>query len=925
MKKILLYIGLSIGSLSGFRVCGQVQGKPVLDSNAIFQWPSLGVGKISPNGRYFAYFLQNDHLETTSLVIRSTGSDWERSFPGVRNGEFSGNSRYFIFISGDTLHVFGLDSKEDRQLAGVRSFSNPGNPRPLWVAYQMKAFKASLFLMDLRHDSIRRLDNVVSFSFSRPGNALALHTRSAAPGVTADSLIWLELKDGNRQAIWSNGGGQEGKDSLVNVVWDGQGSQLAFSVLQGGNKHECVIWYYANGMSNAEKRVTSRTKGIPDGFEVSSNYGLDFSENGRWLNIPFRKIMPKLGKPTGASVDVWSYKDTILQSVQLNNFKLSETTKGIMGERKFTGIIGVQGDSLVWMDEAQIKKGPSLPDDYILIESNLFGAAFDADPWWNDSAPRMNYLLSLRGGRPILLSDHSLRSVYITPDHQYLTYFDSRSGEYYSYNLKTKKRLSFSNIAPHVFYNEDVDKGDVYRNDFGCAGYDMSDSSLIVYDQYDLWKLDPSGRKVPMSITGGYGRLHFKEFRVVYDREPGYNPSLRVFKSGDTLVLSTFDPLTKENGFYTLVLDRGREPLKRMMAKEHIFRPQTAWGTIPLVNEFYPVRALDTNVWVVRRMSDHEAPNFYVSSDFRDYTPLTNMEPEKRYNWIRSELIRYPLPDGRMSEAVIYKPEDFDQTKKYPVIFTFYQRQADRLYDFPEPEYMEQELNIPYFVSRDYIVVTPDIHYTIGAPGNGALEGVASAAKRLMNFPWADAKRFGIQGHSFGGFEVNYIVTHSHLFEAAESGAGLTDLISDYNDLEGGEVTSWAVESYYEIGQGRIGKTLWNGPQLYLKNSPILEADKVTTPLLLMHNFKDTNSPWYQGLEFYLGLRRLRKKVWMLQYDNDGHVVNTLPDEIDYTIRVNQFFDHYLKGAPAPSWMVNGIPARLKGIENGYELIDSKE
>ena len=209
----------------------------------------------------------------------------------------------------------------------------------------------------------------------------------------------------------------------------------------------------------------------------------------------------------------------------------------------------------------------------------------------------------------------------------------------------------------------------------------------------------------------------------------------------------------------------------------------------------------------------------------------------------------------------------------------------------------------------------PDIKYKIGAVGQSVYDAVVSAAKYLMEFSWVDSKKMGIQGHSFGGYETDYLVTHSHIFSAACSASGFCDLISWYGSAARGSYPMyWA-----EQNQGRFGTNLWKSPNSYIKNSPIFKADQVTTPLLMMQNKADPVVPFAQGVEFFTALRRLGKKVWMLQYDEGEHQISWMAGK-DFTIRMTQFFDHYLKGMPAPRWMTKGINSENKGIESELKI-----
>jgi dipeptidyl aminopeptidase/acylaminoacyl peptidase len=126
----------------------------------------------------------------------------------------------------------------------------------------------------------------------------------------------------------------------------------------------------------------------------------------------------------------------------------------------------------------------------------------------------------------------------------------------------------------------------------------------------------------------------------------------------------------------------------------------------------------------------------------------------------------------------------------------------------------------------------------------------------------------------------------------------------------------------YETTQSRLGGTLWEKPLLYIENSPLFYADQIGTPLLMMHNDQDGAVPWYQGIELFLAMRRLDKPVWLLNYNNEGHNMKDRENTLDYHMRMEQFFDHYLLAAPKPLWMKSGVPAIIKGKELGLGVED---
>jgi len=328
-------------------------------------------------------------------------------------------------------------------------------------------------------------------------------------------------------------------------------------------------------------------------------------------------------------------------------------------------------------------------------------------------------------------------------------------------------------------------------------------------------------------------------------------------------------------------------------------------------------KAATADAWLALRESTTDAPNYFFTDDFKSFKQISALEPQKQFNWFTAELINWSLPDGQRCQGVLYKPENFDTQKKYPLLVYIYEELSDELFHYLAPQATSDKINIPYFVSRGYLVFVPDIHYETGHIGESALASVESGVKYLSKASWIDFTKLGLQGHSFGACEANYIITHSNLFAAAEEGAGCSDLISaSYSLVHDGISNQWI----FEKTQYRMGGSLWEHPERYIEGSAILNSDKVTAPLLMMHNKQDAFVPWTQGVEFFSALRRCGKKAWMLQYDNGEHFVQPGQDALDFTIRIEQFFNHYLKGTPPPKWMTVGVPPNKKGIENGYEL-----
>ena len=255
------------------------------------------------------------------------------------------------------------------------------------------------------------------------------------------------------------------------------------------------------------------------------------------------------------------------------------------------------------------------------------------------------------------------------------------------------------------------------------------------------------------------------------------------------MLLTGFGTTNKYNGFFRQTIGRGARPELLTMGPYLYYRTASQRS----YNQFFddgapPAKALAANCWVVRRESATEAPNYYVTTDLKHYRPVSHLMPQANYNWLRADLIQWRTSDGKPGQGILYLPENFDPGKKYPVIVNIYEQLSHRLFEFPEPGLTRDAIDIPWFVSKGYLVFTPDIHFKPGnssgmTTGEWAYRSVAPAITALSKLPYADLRHLGIQGHSFGAGETNYLITHTHLFAAAAEAAGPSDAISNYLSL----------------------------------------------------------------------------------------------------------------------------------------------
>jgi dipeptidyl aminopeptidase/acylaminoacyl peptidase len=438
-----------------------------------------------------------------------------------------------------------------------------------------------------------------------------------------------------------------------------------------------------------------------------------------------------------------------------------------------------------------------------------------------------------------------------------------------------------------------------------------------VYDRYDIWEIDLKGNS--NSLTGGKGRPQKISYRYI-----SLDPEKRFFKKDDELLFRTFNNENKELGFATIVLNK------------NFFKKYDSDNSKFFIGQV--IRSKSGNGYIYTKENFAISPDLYFATAAPVYsiddptkimsivmkeTKLSSSNPQQsQYNWGTAELVKWKAYNGKESMGIVYKPEDFDPRKKYPMICYFYETLSDGLYSYQAPSPTPSRLNIPFFVSRGYIIFAPDIHYSTGHPGKDAYNYIVSGARALVKKGFVDSTRIGIQGQSWGGYQVAYLITATKLFKAAWAGAPVVNMTSAYGGIR------WESglnrQFLYERSQSRIGASLWEKPELYIENSPLFHLPKVKTPLVIMSNDADGAVPWYQGIEFFTAMRRLGKPVWLLNYNGEAHNLVDRKNRKDIQIREQQYFDWLLKDAKPPKWITEGVPAVKKGKDWGLEVMSDQ-
>ncbi len=749
-----------------------------------------------------------------------------------------------------------------------------------------------LIVRNLNTATFRSFKLVSEYLFDEKGKRLLMETTKNSKDSNSKALVLMyNLQTGNTDTV------MKGLNDAKNFAFDEEGNQLAFVAERDSSSKALQkyykLWYYKNGADTAVAIADKNTPGMKIGSTVSENGNTIFSKDGQKLYFGVAPVQPP--KDTTlvdfelARLDIWHYNDDYLQPQQLKQLQQelhrSYMAVTIPGSNELVQLADETAENVTLIDEGNA--------DWVLAQSTK-GNRTSAQ--WEGRTKFTAYIINSNNAKRTLIKNNSYGNYMASPQGKYVYWYNPLLKNYFTYNVANGNIKNITQKIKEPLYDTENDVPD-FAPASGSIGWVKNDAWFLVKDEFDIWQVDPNGIEEPKNITDGYGRKNKTEFNYVrLDSEK------RFLEPGENILLQSQNKINKEGGYFFKKIDTITAPKKMAMG--------------PYVNVAV-VKAKNAERYLVLR-STPAAAELYYGNALTSLTPITDIaRQQKEYNWLTTEIVKWKMLDGKMSEGILFKPENFDPAKKYPVIFYFYERNSDGLYNYRAPAPSASTINIPYFVSNGYLVFDPNIYYKTGEPGQSAYNSVVSAAKYLSTMPWVDSTKMAIQGQSWGGYQVAYIVTKTNMFRAAGAGAPVANMTSAYGGIRWG--TGINRQFQYEKTQSRIGATLWERPDLYIKNSPLFVADKINTPLLIMHNDADGSVPWYQGIELFTALKRLNKKVWMLQYNGEDHNLVERKNRKDLSVRLSQFFDYYLKDAKPASWIKYGLPATEKGRDWGLD------
>ncbi len=936
MIRSIITLIFSIGLLISNNLFSQ---KKVIDFNAFDGWKTLKNEQISSSGKYITYEIQ-PHKGDTYLYWYNTETNTLDSVLRAKNANFSQDENYLIYSieagydtlrkveldkvdkkkwPKDSLAIYSFEKQEIEKIANVKEHKI--GKKHDWLSYlendntiredkkeeestskkkKKKAKKTKteepkkdkepksdgkvLRLKNLENGKNYAFKNVIDYSISEKGEVLT-YIQQVNDTCTVNII---HLNTDKTTTVERTFTGVDG------ITFDKNANKLVFLGAQDTTKTKVFeLFLYDLTNNQLSCLIDTTSENIPKEWTVVKNIKPKFSEVNNHLyfgvnDIPFQEPKDSLIDSEKAKFDLWTYNEPVLQTQQLKNLKRDQN-KAYWYSYDFNSgkITGLENDTL------KLQYNFYELSDFAL-SSNSF--PYELESMWDISGKRDYYLTNIKTGEHKLIKKGVTNAINLSRKGDKFVYFNHENGNYYSINLIDNSETCLTCNAKEKTWSGDKNGMPMEEFAIGNYGWNKNGDQLFLSEKNDFYVYEFSKNEL-ISITQNIGKLNNIEFSA-----RRWNTD-STFTELDNFFLIGLDKKTKGSHFYTI--ENGK-PIQ-----------QNYWDA--KISSLK--KAKNSSVYSIRKQSVQEYPdlNFWKDS-VKNIKQISNTNPQQKdYNWATVELISWKTYKGLELEGLVYKPENYDPSKSYPLLVYYYELYSDDLHNHYAPRPTASIIFPTEYASADYIVFIPDVRYEPGYPARGAYDCIMSGTDAVLKkYPNIDSTRMGLQGQSWGGYQTAQLVTMTTRYKAAMAGAPVGNMFSAFGGIRWG--TGMSRQFQYEKTQSRIGKTMWEAPELYIENSPVFHLPKVNTPLLIMHNDDDGAVPWYQGIEIFTGMRRLGKPCWMLNYNGDEHNLMKIANRRDLSIRMRQFFDHYLQNQPAPRWLTEGIPAIKKGKELRYEL-----
>jgi len=892
-KKFMSLILLAAFIFSAANLFAQEgNSKKALGFEDYARWRSITSTSISDDGNWITFGYSKRDADDT-LYVKNITTDKEFVIPNSSRPRFSDDEKWIAYTLSLPQKEAEKLRKANKPVPNKAQLMNlvTGEKTTTWDNVASFNFsKGSKFLAvkktksdpDAKHKGtdliLRNLEkgfddhigSVASFSFNKPGSLLAYIVDAA--DTTGNGLILIELDSGSRNVLDTD------RAIYERMTWEEEGTALA--VLKGTKKKGFIqidnTLLAFTGLDSDEpvrfEYNPAEAYDFPSEMVISEKTGLSWSEDLTkvFFGITEQEKEPEKKKDAEpvADVDIFHWKDDRIQSVQRaqaerdRNFAYRAVFK--LSDKRFVQLT----------DKSMRTISITRDGKWGIGQDNR---AYISD--WKESAADYYRVNTATGEKTLIFKAHG-RTMGLSPDSKHYLYW--KDGHVWDYKIESGEKLNLTRNAPVSFVNTEYDHPGTVPP-YGVTGWTKDGKSVILTHRYDLW-LQPLDGSTASNLTGGMGDRDEIRFRYVRT-----DPEERFIDLSKPVLLSAYGEWTKKAGYYEL--NDGR--LEKLIYDDKSFGRVTK------------AKNADKFMYTIQTFRDY--PDYYVSDTKFSYPKrITDANPfQSEYKWGYRILFDFENSQGVRLQGTLAIPDDYEDGQRFPMLVNFYEKNSQNLHRYTAPRYASSP-QFARFISNGYLVMQPDVHFNTRTSHSDMLECVEAAVKKVIEMGYADPEHIGLHGHSYSGGGACFISTRSKMFAAIAAGAAPINLAGEFNILFKGSGQN--NHSYDIYGQGRYGTNPYDDFELYWDQSPISGVTTMDTPLLYLHGVDDPTVEYNQGMEFYNALRFNGKPVIFLSYPGEGHSLRKLENQKDYTRRVHQFFDHYLKGEPAPDWIVKGVP-----------------
>jgi dienelactone hydrolase len=745
-----------------------------------------------------------------------------------------------------------------------------------------------LIIKNLQSGTEDTIFNIKEYTFATDFPKLA-YTQCIGDSVAKYNVVIKDLATKNEAIVQNN------LHTVTQMSFDKKGKHFAFLGLEQKSdaKQKPFTLFLKTANDTIANALTSKISEIkPSDWVISSDKQITWSETGQRMFFGLSPILPikdtTLLDDEIVNVEIWHYDSPRLYTQQEatleNDRKKAYNTMFDLDSLRIIQLETLEADRTILS-----KKG----DGRFALQ--LKSSPYQKEVTWLAESRKDFYLIDTKTNQSTLILTGEFGNPIFSPGGRYL-YWWSRADSIWKTFDTERSIIGTLGLWSVTKFHDELNDIPQNADAYGIAGWTTNDEAAIVYDRYDLWKINPLDPFAVSQWTNG------RPNQLVH-RWIKTDPDKDFIDSTDILLLHRFDEKTKATSYIALDLDSMKYA-------------SLVGGDFELTTQLRKAKKSSDHIFTLENFETF--PDVLWTNDlFKTYKRVSDANPQQKdFAWGKGELFSWTNYRNLKNDGMIFFPPNFDPEKKYPLIVNFYERSSDDFHRHRAPEAHRSTINYSYYTNLGYVILNPDIKYLTGQPGDDCVNAVESGVDALIKTGYIDDSRIALQGHSWGGYQVAYLLTKSERYKCAESGAPVVNMVSAYGGIRWESGMSRMFQ--YEKTQSRLGATLWEDPKRYHKNSPIYEMTNVTTPVLIMHNDEDGAVPWYQSIEYYMALRRLNKPAWLLNYNNEPHWPVKWQNRLDFNIRMEQFFNHYLMDGPLPLWMKEGNTPLEKGILNKY-------